>query len=195
MNTKPFSPQRRNNRLLSTVFTVLVCALVAGGVAAHNLQTKFVYLFFDPDTQQLLEDRMNTPGWLPPEPLIQDGDELGFIIKVVPQDGTTTGVGGHVDFYVPNGTQVIDAAYIIPGNDPSDGLNGYDKIPMKGQSLIAEGAGPVGGKTTSELAGLGTHGPNIIGVSADPVDGSGTHRHVFAVKKEWAAIAVGEPLL
>ncbi len=148
---------------------------------AHNLQTKMVYMFFDPGTQQMLDERIagndpSYPDYAPPEPLLKVGDELGMIIKVIPRDGTSTGVGGHVDFYVPNGVQVIDAAYILPGDsDTSDGLVGYDKVPMKGQSLIAIGDGPVGAKTTAELAGLSGTYTNVLGNTQDPVDASGTH--------------------
>ena len=84
--------------------------------SAHNLQTKMVYMFFDPNTQTMLDTRIAGPSWTPPTPLLQVDDELGIIIKVVPTDGTTTGVGGHVDFYVPNGVTVVDAAYLLPGD-------------------------------------------------------------------------------
>ena len=104
-----------------------------------------------------------------PTPLLEVNDKVGIIIKVVPRDGTTTGVGGHVDFYVPNGVTVEDVAYLMPGDaNPADGISGYDQVPMKGQSLIAVGAGPIGAKTTAQLIGLGSVGPNVLG-STDPV--------------------------
>ena len=74
-----------------------------------------------------------------------------------------------MDFYIPSGVQVIDAAYLLPGDSAADGITGYDKVPMKGQSLIAIGAGPVGAKTTAQLIGLGPVGPNVNGVTEDPV--------------------------
>ena len=88
---------------------------------AHNLQTRMVYMFFDADTQACIDARLEgTPlpagcaglpsGWQVGDPVLQAGDELGVIIKVVPRDGTTTGVGGHIDFYVPNGVEVTDVA-------------------------------------------------------------------------------------
>ena len=140
-------PRRKPVALYVAIILAMVLSLapqVIPGVQtptaeAHNLQTKMVYMFFDPNTQTMLDTRIASPGWTPPTPLLQVNDELGIIIKVVPKDGTATGVGGHVDFYVPNGTTVIDAAYLLPGDaNPGDGISGYDKVPMKGQSLIAD---------------------------------------------------------
>ncbi|MBP8289307.1 MAG: DUF11 domain-containing protein, partial [Chromatiaceae bacterium] len=157
---------------------------------AHNLQTKMVYMFPDSNTQQMLDDRiagLDTcfPSYAPPDPLLRGagfcengttpyaGDEIGLVIKVVPRDGTTTGVGGHVDFYVPNGVEVVDVGYLLPNGGPS----GFDKVPMKGQSLIAVGAGPIGAKATAELATLTGTYTNILGVTAAPVvSGTGLHR-------------------
>ncbi len=94
---------------------------------AHNLQTKMVYMFLDPDTQSMLDNRIaGPPAWTPGTPLLQVNDVIGLIIKVVPRDGTTTGVGGHIDFYVPNGATVIDTAYLLPGDSVADGITGYD---------------------------------------------------------------------
>ena len=74
--------------------------------------------------------------------MLQPGDELGIIIKAVPDEGTTTGVGGYTTFYVPNGVQVVDAAYIMPGDLHADGITGFDKVPMKGQAQMPSvGAG------------------------------------------------------
>ena len=161
------------------VFGILVVAMLVltltGSLSAHNLQTKMVSMVFDGVTLDMLDTRINDSGWTPPEPLLQVGDELGLVIKVVPRDGTDTGVGGYVDFYVPNGVTVIDAGYVVP-----DGSGYYTQIPMKGQSLIAIGDGPVGAKTTVELSGL-TLGPNINGVTeAAVVSGSGLHRGTVA---------------
>ncbi len=153
--------------------------------SAHNLQTKMVYMYFDPDTQAFLDNRIagldpGYPGFGPGSPLLKVGDELGLIIKVVPRDGTTTGVGGYIDFYVPDGVTVLDAAYVIPGSNPTDGLSGYDKVPMKGQAPIPVGAGPIGAKVKPELIGL-TLGPNINGVTEKAVaDGTGLMRGTVA---------------
>ena len=164
-------------RTLSMALAGLVLAGGAAQVAAHNLQTKMVYMFFDPNTQQDLDVRAADPGFTPgTDELLQVGDELGLIIKVIPKDGTNTGVGGHVDFYVPNGVEVIDAAYLLPGDsNPGDGISGYDKVPMKGQSLIAIGDGPIGAKTTAQIAGIAPVGPNVNGVTQVPADSTGLH--------------------
>ena len=143
--------------------------------SAHNLQTKMVYMFLDEPSQALLDTRLAGP-WTPGNPILQAGDEIGLVIKVVPRDGTTTGVGGHVDFYVPNGVTVIDAAYVIP-----DGTGGFVEAAMKGQSPIAIGDGPIGAKTTSQLIGMAPIGPNINGVTSNPVvPASGLHRGTIA---------------
>jgi uncharacterized repeat protein (TIGR01451 family) len=151
---------------------------------AHNLQTKMVYMFLDPDTQSMLDNRIaGPPAWTPGTPLLQVNDVIGLIIKVVPRDGTTTGVGGHIDFYVPNGATVIDTAYLLPGDSVADGITGYDKVPMKGQSLIATGAGPIGAKATTQLIDpTGWTGyTNILSVTETPVvPASGVHRGTIA---------------
>jgi uncharacterized repeat protein (TIGR01451 family) len=154
---------------------LLVACLGLSPAWAHNLQTKYVYMFPDPNTQQLLDSRAGSTD------LIQVGDEIALIAKLIPRDGTTTGVGGHVDFYIPNGVQVVDVAYLLPGDSVADGITGYDRISMKGQSLIATGAGPVGARTTAELGTLAGPYTNINGVTADPVvAGTGLHRGTIA---------------
>ncbi len=125
---------------------LLVFALLAGMVqslfvnvptaSAHNLDASAVYIFFDANTQSVLDNRING-GWTPGDPILQTGDELGMVIKAVPDNGTTTGVGGYTTYYIPNGVQVIDAAFLAPGSDASDGITGYDRIGAKGQALIA----------------------------------------------------------
>ncbi len=172
--------QRRMTLLgIATILSLLVSLFpqVAGlpmpTASAHNLQTRMVYMFFDPATQATLDARMANPSWTPPDPLLQAGDELGIIIKVVPRDGTTTGVGGHVDFYVPNGVQVVDAAYLTP-----DGSGGFTRSAMKGQSPIAIGAGPIGAKATAQLIGWGAllDSPNGYQDVAPVVSATGLHR-------------------
>ncbi|MBK7781193.1 MAG: DUF11 domain-containing protein [Ardenticatenia bacterium] len=154
--------------------SVLLPGMEPTAVTAHNLQTKMVYMFVDPTTQTLLDNRING-GWVPGTPLLQVNDEIGLIIKVVPRDGTTTGVGGHVDFYVPNGVTVTDAAYVLP-----NGSGGYTEVAMKGQSPIPMGAGPIGAKVKTEMIGL-TLGPNINGVTEKTVaDGTGLMRGTIA---------------
>jgi uncharacterized repeat protein (TIGR01451 family) len=173
----------RRWRVTAAIGLTLFAIMAVFSVQAHNLQTKMNWMFFDPATEQMIEDRIaaRTPG--DTSPVLVVGDKLGIIIKVVPQDGTTTGVGGYIDFYIPNGTRVTDVAYVIP-----DGAGDYTQVPMKGQSLIAVGNGPVGTNCTPELAetsfGEGDHlvlGPNYNGVTADAVDATdGCHNGTIA---------------
>ncbi len=176
--------------ILALVLSVVPQALPGVEVPAaeaHNLQTRMVYMFFDPDTQACLDARLEGTalpagcaplpiGWAPGDPVLQADDELGVIIKVVPRDGTTTGVGGHIDFYVPNGVQVVDVGYMVP-----DGVGGFEKTTMKGQSPIAIGAGPVGAKSTAELIGLSANYTSAAsGLTAAPVTAAGLHRGTIA---------------
>ncbi|MGB4805832.1 MAG: SdrD B-like domain-containing protein, partial [Anaerolineae bacterium] len=189
MKTLVFSRQhtRRFRLLYVAVIVALLLSLAPSPLpgtqipvaSAHNLQTRDVYAYFDLDTQTMLDARINGVGWTPPTPLLQVGDELGLVMRGVPKDGTTTGVGGYLDFYIPTGVTVLDAAYLAPVDNVSDGITGYDRIPMKGQSPIAIGAGPVGAKIKTEMIGL-TLGPNINGVTEATVNASGLMRGTIA---------------
>ncbi len=131
--------------------------------SAHNLDASAVYVFFDPDTQAYLDNLILTNQRPAGTPLLQSGDELGLIIKAVPDNGTTTGVGGYTTFYVPDGLQVVDVAFVMPGDLNADGITGWDKVPTKGQAQMPSvGAG--GGPTVS-LVGI-SRGPNILGTSS-----------------------------
>lgn len=179
-----------------TLVMVMVLSLLQGvipgtpepdPVSAHNLQTRMVYMFFDPATQACIDARMegtDLPAgcqplvdWEPGDPILQNGDELGVIIKVVPRDGTTTGVGGHIDFYVPNGVEVVDVAYVVP-----DGAGDYTKVAMKGQSPIAIGAGPIGAKTTTQLVDMSSiYNSPVSSLSSTAVNpASGLHLGTIA---------------
>ncbi len=159
--------------LLLSLFPQLIPGVDVPTASAHNLDSGYVYMFFDPATQAAFDTFINSNP--PGTPLLQNGQTVGLIMKVVPDNGTTTGVGGYVDFYVPNGVQITDAAYMMP-----NGSGGYDKVPMKGQSPIAIGDGPVGTHCTPALSGL-TLGPNIIGNSAKAVaDTTGCHNGTIA---------------
>lgn len=104
-----------------------------------------VSMYFDPTTQALINGRVNSSG----NPLLFNNDVVGMIIKVVPTDGTNTGVGAYVDFYIPDGVTVVDAAYVQP-----DGSGGYSEVPMKGQALMPDvGAGAARRSVWSALAG------------------------------------------
>ena len=104
MITYRFSRQR--NRRFKVLYLAVIIALLVSlfpqvvgqpipTALAHNLQTRFFYMYMDPATQAMLDARMAAPGWLPPTALLQVNDELGIVIKVMPKDGTNTGVGGH----------------------------------------------------------------------------------------------------
>lgn len=156
--------------ILALIVTAL--AQLSGSASAHNLNASAVYVFFDPDTQAMLDARIESPTWTPPTPLLLNGDELGLIIKIVPDAGTTTGVGGYTTFYIPDGLQVLDAAFLMPGNNPADGITGYDRISTKGQAQMpAVGAG---GEPTVSLVGI-TRGPNILGVTSPIVTAANTN--------------------
>lgn len=178
MSCPSFSPRPRRRRarpLAPGLLLALALALLTPAILlAHNLQTKMAYVFFDKATQDLLDARINGPGWTPPQPLLQVGDELGIIIKGVPRDGTNTGVGGYLDFYVPNGTTVLDAGYVVP-----DGSGGHVEVPMKGQSPIATGSGSIGAKVSPPLIGLNL-GPNINGITEAVVNAGGLARGTIA---------------
>ncbi|MDM8550958.1 SdrD B-like domain-containing protein, partial [Desulfobacterales bacterium HSG2] len=130
------------------------------GVMAHNVDQRMAWMFFDQETIELIKANVDADR----EP-VNAGDELGIIIKNLPQEsGATTGVGGYVTYYIPAGVRVIDVGYVWP-----DGNGGYKKIPMKGQSIMSLGDGPAGGGSTIELQGL-TLGPNAVGVTSPAVD-------------------------
>lgn len=181
---RPIGYSRRRAAMHLVMILVLIVGMFQGfvpgtsqveDVSAHNLQTRMVSMYLDAATQAFLDARMASPTWNPPDPLLQAGDELGLVIKVIPRDGTTTGVGGHVDFYIPNGVQVIDVGYLAP-----DGSGGFVKTAMKGQSPIAIGAGPVGASTTTQLAGMPTTYTNVLNVTEAPVTSTGLHRGTIA---------------
>ncbi|MFO1430472.1 MAG: SdrD B-like domain-containing protein [Candidatus Competibacteraceae bacterium] len=173
--------------LLLPMLVGMTIGLLGGApvAQAHNLQTHMVYMFLDKDTQDCLDARIAgttpttcaaLPGWTPGTPILQVNDEVGLITKVIPDPaGTATGVGGHVDFYVPNGVTVVDVAYLVP-----DGAGGFIKAGMKGQSPIAIGDGPIGAKTTPELIGLSSSYASPNGITTAPVTTVGTHRGTIA---------------
>jgi uncharacterized repeat protein (TIGR01451 family) len=175
-------PQKKTRRSIALNLALLIALIlnlfptfVPGGemptASAHNLNSSVVYAFFDPTTQKLLDDRI-AGGWTPGTPLLQPNDELGIVIKTVPDSGTTTGVGGYTTFYVPNGVQVVDAAFIMPGDFINDGILGWDKVPTKGQAQMPiVGAG---GESTVSLVGV-TRGPNVLGVTSPIVRADNTN--------------------
>ncbi len=148
--------------VLVTMLFSMIPNLVPGvsipAVSAHNLDASAVYIFFDPATQAMIDARIASGTWTPGTPLILSSDELGLIIKAVPDDGTTTGVGGYTTFYVPDGVQVVDAAFVMP-----DGNGNYVEVATHGQAAMpAVGAG---GDSTVSLVGT-VRGPNVLGTTS-----------------------------
>ena len=166
---------RSTTAVVALTFTALGAPLF---VYAHNLQTKMVYMFFDPNTQAMLDARIaaDLPG---PARCCRVSDELGIIIKVVPRDGTTTGVGGHVDFYVPNGVQVSTWPTCCPatacgrhhrlrqGADEGSVADRHWRRPRRRQGHAA-------------LVGLSGTDTNINGVTERPVAAAGLHLGTIA---------------
>ena len=176
---RAFAPRRRllwvNVAVILALFLNLGQGLIPGTTIpiayAHNVDQRMNWMFFDQATLDLISARAGANDL----PLVRAGDELGIIIKASPQpSGATTGVGGYVTFYIPEGTQVTDVGYVWP-----DGNDGYTDMPMKGQSIIAIGDGPIGAETTTELIGL-TLGANAVGQTEAAVDASGLHRGTLA---------------
>ncbi|MFN8498612.1 MAG: SdrD B-like domain-containing protein [Anaerolineae bacterium] len=137
---------------------------------AHNLDTVMTSVDYDAQTRALINSRLAVND----TPLLRNGDEVGMIIKVTPTDGTATGAGGYVDFYVPNQAQVVDAGYMQP--DANGNLN---FAPMKGPALDPLGYGPISPASTAALIGLHL-GPNIAGVQSDAVSATGVHLGTLA---------------
>ena len=147
--------------LLLNLFPGFVPGLETPIASAHNLDASAVYVFLDPTTQALLDARIASGTWTPGTPLILPSDELGLIIKAVPDNGTTTGVGGYTTFYVPDGVQVVDAAFVAP-----NGSGDYVRVAAHGQAAMpAVGAG---GDSTVSLVGE-SRGPNILGTTSPMV--------------------------
>lgn len=166
MSSTPSPLQQRLARFI--LGTAVALALPVG--QAHNLDTRATGIYFDAQQVALMNARAAVN-----QPLVQVGDKFWIVIKTTAGPGTTTGVGGYQTFYVPPGMKVIDAAYVLPVSTVTD-PRGFKEIPMKGQSPIAIGAGPVGAKSTPELAGLTLPGANGLGFVTAPMTAAGLHR-------------------
>ena len=161
-----------NLRLNPVAAVLAVCAVAPVTAPAHNLDTRATSISLAQDYLQTMTQRAGLN-----QPLMQVGDEFWVVIKTTPGPGTTTGVGGYQTFYVPNGAQVVNAAYVRPvATDP----RGFVEIPMKGQSPIAIGAGSIGAKTAVGLTGYTYPSANILGVNEAPVTAGGLARGTIA---------------
>ncbi len=158
------------------VMAALATIATSQTLRAHNLDTRSTSIAYAPDFLQIMATRA---GSQPALPLVRVGDQFWVILKTTPGPGTTTGVGGYQTFYVPPGVKVVGAAYVQPVATSVD-PRGFIEIPMKGQSPIAIGSGPQGGKTTADLIGLTLPGANGLGINEDPLTGAGVHRGTIA---------------
>jgi uncharacterized repeat protein (TIGR01451 family) len=144
---------------------------------AHNLDQRDTSIVFDDAYVQLMSTRAGQG-----QPMVQVGDEPWLILKSTPGPGTLTGVGGYLTFYIPtNQIQVIGAAYLTqtpgtPTNNQSPA--NFTAIPMKGQSIIAIGSGPIGAASTTNLIGLTLS--NSFGQVENAVGVGGIHRGTIA---------------
>ncbi|MCW5849559.1 MAG: DNRLRE domain-containing protein, partial [Anaerolineae bacterium] len=176
--SRPVIPRRVLVSLLRAVAVLAILLPFLGRLSddttpvalAHNLDQRMNWIQYDAATRAVFDARIAANDL----PLVRVGDEVGMIIKVTPTDGTNTGAGGYVTFYVPNGAQVVDAAYLT-----SDGSGGFNRAPMKGQSIEPLGDGPIGAKVTTALIGLNL-GPNVNGQSSSAVSGTGLHLGTLA---------------
>ncbi len=155
----------RPRPLVAWIFALL---FLAPWISAHNLDTRSTSIQFAQDFLQLMSRRAGSA-----QDLMQVGDEFWVTIKTTPGPGTNTGVGGYQTFYVPDGYQVLDAAYAQASSiDP----RGFVPIPMKGQSPISLGAGANGQKIGTGLTGYTYPSPNILGINEAPVTSTGLAR-------------------
>ena len=163
-----------SHRIMAALIFAAVClAAVIPETWGHNLDQRFTYINLDPETLNIMRTRA-----LAGEDPIQVGDELGIVMKSVPGPGTLTGVGGYLTFYLPPNEQfqVVRAEYLAP--DPNR-PGYYIPVPIKGQSIIAVGSGPIGPASTPGLIGLNL-GANINGVTEAAVTAAGVHRGTIA---------------
>ena len=164
----------KNSRRMAALSLAALClAAFIPATWGHNLDQRFTYINLDPDTLDIMRARA-----LAGEETIQVGDELHVIMKSVPGPGTLTGVGGYMTFYLPTGGQfqVVRTEYLAP--DPNR-PGYYIPVPIKGQSIIAVGSGPIGPASTPGLIGLNL-GANINGVTEAAVTAAGVHRGTIA---------------
>lgn len=140
-----------------------VMTLFALAARGHNLDMQTDYLGFDKVTLEMFQARAAAG-----QSLLQVGDTVGLLMKATPNLGTPTGAGGYSTFFIPVGSQVVQAEY---GHiDTSTGY--FTPTAVKGQSILALGDGARGAKQTTGLIGLQL-GPNINGQTAPAVDASG----------------------
>ncbi len=157
---------RQYGRMLIAILVVSTLLLQARAVTAHYLNVTQAWALFDQDTLDTIAARAAAND----QPLVRAGDEITLIMKAFPDDGTNFGAGGYMTFFIPEGTQVLDTAYVWP-----DGTGGYTEIPVKQPSPTDDDAGDRGTDSIPELIGL-NFGPNAIGRTEAAVDITGATR-------------------
>ena len=153
-------------------FFVLTMPLWFGIASAHNLNQVDTVLAFDKATLDLMATRSGTG-----QPILKAGDTVGVILKSTPGPGTATGAGGYMTFYIPPGTQVMNAEY-----GSLDSTGNFVAQAIKGPSIMAVGDGSIGltatpgmiGAILPAIPGIGTPGLNAAGVQSTPVTASGS---------------------
>lgn len=148
-------------RLLRLACVALVTFLLFGGTTgwSHNLDMQINYLIFDKETMAMVQARSAAR-----QPLMQAGDTVGVILKATPHRGTKTGAGGYSTFFVPVGSQIVGAEYGVVQDNGN-----FQSLPMKGQSILVHGQGPIDVQAPVALAGYSL-GPNVLGITSLSVD-------------------------
>ncbi|MBI5877674.1 MAG: hypothetical protein HZB53_08495 [Chloroflexi bacterium] len=119
MKMQRFVPVRRHRRGLLATVAAVVLSLLAVQVFADSVGQKMNAKYFAPETVQLLQSRAlaGTPGF-------QLGDSVNYIIEFAPiNNGSTVGINGYVTDYIPAGTEVIGASFVVP-----DGSGGFTTV-------------------------------------------------------------------
>ncbi len=148
---------------------VTVIALLFCQDALANLDQKATAITFDDETIARLMARAAAN-----QPLFQKDDIAGVLVKTTPGPGSNTGMGGYLSFYLPPGTQVVEAEYLQPGSGGT-----LAPSPIKGPAVAPLGNGPIAAKTTTALNGLNC-GPNLLGITSAAVTTIGVHRGTLA---------------
>ncbi len=169
---RPFFNSAHNAVRKMLEFFVLTMALWVGTSQAHNLNQVDTVLAFDKATLTLMASRGGTG-----QPMLQAGDTVGVVLKSTPGPGTATGAGGYMTFYIPPGTQVMNAEY-----GTLDSTGNFVAQAIKGPSIMAVGDGSIGltatpgmiGAILPAIPGIGTPGLNAAGVQSTPVTASGS---------------------
>ncbi|RMH20230.1 MAG: DUF11 domain-containing protein, partial [Gammaproteobacteria bacterium] len=158
--------------LLSGLIGACLLGINCGVAWSHNVGQSQTSKFFAPGTVKMLQDRASgvTPGGAG----VRQGDILSYIIQSVPSpNGATQGSAGYTTDYIPPGTQVVGAHFVVKTPDPTQpGGFAYVEAPFPSPGLMADGWGPRGanGYRAPFAEGRLAQGIQDIGVffSTDP---------------------------